>query len=122
MLTFVFGPVAKTTLHLSDERRMAGVLECERATIRWFLSVDATDLPPDVAQTKTTFRNLTIGVEEFEFSDGFTNLHSRSYEEIVTGRGFGLDDVRPSIEIVSALRQATLEIGGNQHPYVSRFT
>jgi UDP-N-acetyl-2-amino-2-deoxyglucuronate dehydrogenase len=121
MLTFVFGPVTKTTLHLSDERRMAGVLECERATVRWFLSVDATDLPPDVAQTKTTFRNLSIGGEEFEFSDGFTDLHTRSYEEIMTGRGFGLDDVRPSIEIVSDLRQATLEIGGNQHPYVSRF-
>ena len=122
MLTFVFGPVAKTTLHLVDERRMAGVLECERATVRWFLSVDANDLPHDVAEKQATFRNLSIGGEDFEFSDGFTDLHTRSYEEIVAGRGFGLNDVRPSIEIVSTLRQATLDPGGNQHPYVSRFT
>ena len=122
MLTFVFGPAAKTALHLSDERRMAGVLECERATIRWFLSVDATDLPRDVAQKQSTFRNLSIGGEEFEFSDGFTDLHTRSYEEIIAGRGFGLDDVRPSIEIVSELRQATLDLGGDHHPYVSRYS
>lgn len=122
MLTFVFGPATKTTLHLSDERRMAGVLECERATVRWFLSVDSADLPTELARNQTTFRNLSIGGEEFEFSDGFTDLHTRSYEEIVAGRGFGLDDVRPSIEIVSELRQATLDLGGNHHPYVSRYS
>ena len=122
MLTFVFGPATKTTLHLSDERRMAGVLECERATVRWFLSVDSADLPTELARNQTTFRNLSIGGEEFEFSDGFTDLHTRSYEEIMTGRGFGLDDVRPSIEIVSELRQATLDLGGNHHPYVSRYS
>lgn len=122
MLTFVFGPVAMNTLHLNGDRRMAGCLECERATVRWFLSVDATDLPLEVAKKQTTFRNLSIGGEDFEFSDGFTDLHTRSYEEILAGRGFGLDDVRQSIEIVSALRDASVQAIGTCHPYVSRFS
>ena len=122
MLTFVFGPVAKSTLHLTGGRRMAGCLECERATIRWFLSVDSADLPEKVANQQTTFRNLSISGEEFEFSDGFSDLHTRSYEEILAGRGFGLDDVRSSIEIVSALRNASVQADGTHHPYVSKFS
>ena len=122
MLTFVFGPVAKNTLHLTGDRRMAGLLECERATVRWFLSVDSADLPAELASKQSTFRSLSIGGDEFEFSDGFTDLHTRSYEEIVAERVFGLDDVRPSIEIVSALRNAPIELGGNQHPFVSRYS
>ena len=122
MLTFVFGPVAKSTLHLTGGRRMAGCLECERATIRWFLSVDSADLPEKVANKQTTFRNLSINGEDFEFSDGFTDLHTRSYEEIVAGRCFGLEDVRPSIEIVSALRNAAVQTDGTHHPYIGNFS
>ena len=122
MLAFVFGAVSKSVLHLSSDQRMAGLLECERATIRWFLSVDSTDLPHDVATERTTYRAINIGDEAFEFSDGFTDLHTRSYEEILAGRGFGLDEVRPSIEIVSALRNAPVEISANHHPFVSRYT
>ena len=80
--------------HLRDASRAAGYLMCGRASIRWFLSVDRNDLPPLIATDKTTYRSITIDDEQFEFSDGFTDLHTRSYEEIIAGRGFTLADVR----------------------------
>ncbi|MGX1106005.1 MULTISPECIES: Gfo/Idh/MocA family oxidoreductase [Bradyrhizobium] len=117
MLSFVFGSVKRNEAHLRQRERAAGFLECERADISWFLSVDSNDLPPDVQGKKTTFRSITVDGEEVEFSEGFTDLHTRSYQEILAGRGFGLDDVRASIDIVSAFRQAPLTTGHEwQHP------
>lgn len=106
MLSFVFGPAKRNEAHLREPERAAGFLECVRADVSWFLSVDRNDLPLDVQGKKTTFRSITVDGEEVEFSEGFTDLHTRSYEEIVAGRGFGLDEVRPSIEIVSTFRKA----------------
>ncbi|MEW6451014.1 MAG: Gfo/Idh/MocA family oxidoreductase [Pseudomonadota bacterium] len=121
MLAYVFGPASRNVVHLREPERAAGYLECGRARIRWFLSVDRNDLPKE-AGTKTTYRSITIDGEHFEFSEGFTDLHTRSYEEIVAGRGFGINEVRPSIEIVSKLRSQPIETRvGEQHPFVQRY-
>jgi UDP-N-acetyl-2-amino-2-deoxyglucuronate dehydrogenase len=107
MLIWIFGPVSGLEVHLSDARKMAGVLWLERATVRWFLSVDRSDLPPSsVRQGKPTYRTLTIDGEEFDFSGGFDDLHTAVYREILAGRGFGIDDARPSIQLVHDLRRA----------------
>jgi UDP-N-acetyl-2-amino-2-deoxyglucuronate dehydrogenase len=120
MLAYIFGPANVSVAHLRDPNRAAGFLDCGRASIRWFLSVDKGDLPP--GNGKTTHRSIVIDGEEIEFSDGFTDLHTRSYEEIVAGHGFGLDAVRPSIEIVSAFRTAPLQPrAGERHPFVDRY-
>lgn len=122
MLTHVFGPATRNVVHLREAERAAGYLECGRARIRWFLSVDRRDLPAEVAEKKTTYRSITLDGEEIEFSEGFTDLHTRSYEEILAGRGFRIDTVRPSIGIVSDFRGAAVELGcGEQHPFVQRF-
>ena len=108
--------------HYKDASRAAGFLTCGRASIRWFLSVDRNDLPPSVAGEKTTFRSLNIDEESVEFSDGFADLHTRSYEEILAGRGFSLSAVRPSVKIVSDFRSAPIELGrGERHPFVERY-
>jgi UDP-N-acetyl-2-amino-2-deoxyglucuronate dehydrogenase len=118
MLNFVFGNVTHNEAHLRDGNRAAGFLQCERADVSWFLSVDRNDLPEGVKEKKTTFRSITVDGNEVEFSDGFTDLHTRSYEEIIAGRGFGLSDVRPSIDIVSAFRSAPVIGGaGPVHPF-----
>jgi len=109
MLSYVFGPVNRNIAHLHDEKRAAGYLECGRAQIRWFLSVDCRDLPENVRSTRTTYRSMVLNGEEVEFSDGFTDLHIKSYEQILAGRGFGLHEVRPSIQIVSEFRSAPIE-------------
>jgi UDP-N-acetyl-2-amino-2-deoxyglucuronate dehydrogenase len=106
MLSFVFGPVARNIAHLREAERAAGFLECANADVSWFLSVDGNDLPAEVRGARTTFRSIAVDGEEVEFSEGFTDLHTRSYEEIMAGRGFGIDEVRASIDIVSAFRNA----------------
>lgn len=117
MLSFVFGSVNRNEAHLREPERAAGFLECTNADISWFLSVDRNDLPADVQGKKTTFRSITVDGGEVEFSDGFTDLHTRSYEEIMSGRGFGLDDVRASIDIVSTFRNAPITSGPRwRHP------
>ncbi len=122
MLSYVFGPPVMNVAHMREASRAAGYLMCGRAAVRWFLSVDRNDLPPDVARDKTTFRSLIIDEEQLEFSEGFTDLHTRSYEQILAGRGFGLDEVRPSINIVSDFRNAPLQLNrGERHPFVSRY-
>ena len=87
----------------------------------WFLSVDRNDLPENVKGKKTTFRSITVDDDEVEFSEGFTDLHTRSYEEILAGRSFGLDEVRSSVDIVSMFRNAPVS-GGNGliHPFAKK--
>ena len=122
MLSYVFGPARRNVVHLRERERAAGYLECGRARIRWFLSVDRGDIPEAVAGAKTTYRSVTLDGEEIEFSEGFGDLHTRSYEEILAGRGFGLEEVRPSVEIVSNFRSGAIEPqAGEQHPFVGRY-
>jgi UDP-N-acetyl-2-amino-2-deoxyglucuronate dehydrogenase len=122
MLGYIFGPVQSSVAHLREESRAAGFLSYEKADVRWFLSVDSNDLPDSVKGSKTTYRSLTIGDEEVEFSDGFTELHKESYREILAGRGFSIEDVRPCVEVAAALRTAPLVASGERHPFVSRYT
>ena len=121
MLGFVFGKVLANHAHLKTPERAAGFIECERADVSWFLSVDRNDLPESVQGKKTTYRSITVDAEEVEFSEGFTDLHTRSYEEVLAGRGFGLDAVRPSIEIVSTFRHQPLALhSGIVHPFARK--
>lgn len=118
MLQWVFGPLQENILHHRDPQRAAGFLAYERARVRWFLSVDAADLPKEVAERgQRTYRSLQIGGEEVEFSDGFTDLHTHVYQDILSGGGFGLEANRVAIETVAAIRTQT-PIGrkGDFHP------
>ncbi len=121
MLMWIFGDVKHHEVHLSDEKRMAGFLELEKANVRWFLSVDKNDLPPEAKEAnKVTFRSMSVDGQEFEFSDGFTDLHTVVYREILEGRGYGLDAARPAINLVYELRnaKATRINGGHSHPFL----
>jgi UDP-N-acetyl-2-amino-2-deoxyglucuronate dehydrogenase len=121
MLGFVFGPLQQQSAHIRDASRAAGVLSFERADVRWFLSVDAKDLPASTPPSKTTYRSITVDGDEVEFSEGFTDLHTRSYEAILAGHGYGLSDVRPCIEVVSAFRSKALTTSGERHPYADNY-
>lgn len=104
MLHFIFGSLEKNVLHYSDDMKASGYLEYEKARVRWFLSVDANDLPDSVVGKQTTFRTINCDGEELEFSGGFTDLHTVSYDEILAGRGYGIQDARHCVETVEHIR------------------
>lgn len=107
MLGWIFGGLRSSVVHRRHDDCAAGVLELERARVRWFLSVNAEHLPEaQRIRGQRTFRSITVDGAEVEFSDGFTDLHTVSYREILAGRGYGLLDARPSIEMVHAIRHA----------------
>jgi UDP-N-acetyl-2-amino-2-deoxyglucuronate dehydrogenase len=120
MLHFIFGGLLINQVHHAADTRAAGFLEYERARVRWFLSVDVDDVPPAQRQAgQRTYRSITVDGREIEFSGGFTDLHVRSYEEILAGRGFGLEENRTAIETVSAIRKASpLGPSGDYHPFL----
>lgn len=122
MLQWVFGDLASSHVHLYRADAAAGHLEYERARVRWFLSINGDHLPPEVAANgKRTYRSITVDGEALEFSDGFEDLHTASYEAILAGNGFTLEEARPSIEAVSAIRDAdVVGIKGDVHPLVNR--
>lgn len=118
MLLWIFGDVKSSAVHRNTHDRAAGYLELERARVKWFLSIDADVLPKSVTDTGArTYRALTIEDENFEFSGGFTELHDKSYAGVLAGNGFGLDAVRPAIELVHKIRHAELAgLDGSHHP------
>jgi UDP-N-acetyl-2-amino-2-deoxyglucuronate dehydrogenase len=121
MLSFVFGPLRTNIVHHRAEDSAAGYLEYEKARVRWVLSINRAHLPPQTPAGQTTYRSITVDGEEVEFSGGFTDLHTESYRSILAGQGFGLELVRPSIEVVSHIRTAPLEPGrGERHPDIGR--
>jgi UDP-N-acetyl-2-amino-2-deoxyglucuronate dehydrogenase len=121
MLHFIFGDLQSNLLHYADESRAAGYLEYENARVRWFLSINSDDLPNEVKGKQSTFRNIDISGEKLEFSEGFTDLHTVSYQEILAGRGYGLDDARHSVETVNVIRNAGLSpLNADVHPYVRK--
>jgi UDP-N-acetyl-2-amino-2-deoxyglucuronate dehydrogenase len=120
LLIWLFGRVVACEVHVRDARRMAGYLQLERARVSWFLSSDIADLPftPEPG-VKTTYRSITVDGSEIEFSEGFTDLHTRVYEDAIAGRGFGIDDSRPSIELSHRIRQAPpVPLPSHVHPTV----
>jgi UDP-N-acetyl-2-amino-2-deoxyglucuronate dehydrogenase len=105
MLIWIFGDVKSNEINEHNAETASGKLELERANVNWFLSIDANTLPDEVKKVgKRTFRSLTINDDEFEFSEGFTELHTRSYEEILKGNGFPIEEARKSIELVRQIR------------------
>jgi len=122
MLHFIFGKLQGNVVHYSDDTMAAGYLEYEKARVRWFLSVDYKYVPESAkAQGQRTFRSITVDGEDIEFSGGFTDLHTRSYEEILAGRGFGLEENRVAIETVSHIRNAApAGLTGDYHPFLKQ--
>lgn len=118
MLSWVFGAIKKNIVHLLSEDSAAGVLELEKANVRWFLSIDYTNIPEALKSAgKRTYRSLTMEGKEIEFSDGFTDLHTKSYQHILDGKGFGLKEARPSIQTVYEIRnQPIAPLQGDFHP------
>lgn len=118
MLAWVFGDVKKSTVHLLTADSASGVLELGKARVRWFLSIDYNNVPDDLkAKGKRTYRSLTMERREIEFSDGFTDLHTKSYQHILEGNGFGLKEARPSIQTVHDIRsQEIAPLQGDFHP------
>ena len=107
MLLWIFGAPIRQEVHLSTPEKAAGFMELPKARVRWFLSLDQDDLPKEALESKKrTYRCLTVDQKVFEFSDGFADLHTAVYRETLAGRGFGLDDSRPSIQIVHDIRHA----------------
>ena len=107
MLIWIFGGVKRNIVHLLEQDKAAGFLELEKARIRWYLSLDYNDIPDEIKkQNIRTFRSIIMNNEKFEFSDGFTDLHTRSYEAILNNKGFGLKEAKPSIETVFNIRNA----------------
>ena len=123
MLIWLFGDVVHHELHLSDPKKMGGFIELKKANVRWYLSVDRTDLPASaVEQGRPTYRSITIDGEEIEFSGGFTDLHTMVYQDILDGNGYGLEDARPSLNLVSSIRNMT-PVNASQeqmHPFTAR--
>ena len=121
MLIWLFGPVTASEVNIRDEWRTGGSLQLKHADVSWFMSADSADLPfPAAPGKKTTFRSITVDGQEVEFSEGFTDLHTRSYEEILAGRGFGIDDARPSIELAHRVREQSVTPGAVASRPVSR--
>jgi UDP-N-acetyl-2-amino-2-deoxyglucuronate dehydrogenase len=118
MLGWIFGDTAKIIVHVSRPDKAAGYLELENARVRWFLSIDYNDLPETVKQSgKRTFRSITVEGEEIEFSEGFGELHTTSYREILDGRGFGLSDARQSVITAFTIRNSNpVGLVGDYHP------
>jgi len=109
MLHFIFGSILHNEVHYRDAKTVAGYLEYERARVRWFLSIDARLLPKNAVDgEKMTYRSIAIAGEELEFSGGFTDLHTQSYEHILAGNGYGVEDNRTAIETVEVIRNAEI--------------
>ncbi|MCE9546970.1 MAG: Gfo/Idh/MocA family oxidoreductase [Planctomycetia bacterium] len=120
-LSWLFGKVERSEVHLLTDKRAAGALELAGARVRWFLSVDAGDLPKQRAEAgRGAYRSLTMDWQEIDFSVGFDNLHTRVYEETLAGRGFGIADARPSVELVHAIRHSTADTKPTleRHPFL----
>lgn len=120
LLLWLFGGVEGCRVYCAEPRRMAGFLELEKARVKWFLSVDASDLPYEAsAGVRSTYRSITIDDEEIEFTDGFTDLHTRVYADILAGRGCGIDEARPSINLAYRIRTTTVSpLDDMAHPFL----
>ncbi|KYC25261.1 MULTISPECIES: UDP-N-acetyl-2-amino-2-deoxy-D-glucuronate oxidase [Pseudomonas] len=122
MLHFIFGKLQRNVVHFVNEHKAAGYLEYENARVRWFLSIDANDLPDSVKGKKPTYRSITCDGAEIEFSEGFTDLHTVSYQSILDGKGYGIEDARHCVETVETIRTLALSrpTDNEGHPFLAR--
>jgi len=121
MLGWIFGKVESNTVHMLQKSKAAGYLELEHARVKWFLSIDYNDIPEkEKEKGKRTYRSITVDGQEIEFSEGFADLHTVTYREILKGNGFGIEDARQSIETVYNIRNATPSpLRGDYHPLIN---
>lgn len=119
MLSWIFGDVKENIIHLHEHDRAAGYLGFSRARVRWFLSINADTLPQNVKEEgKTTYRSMTLEGEEIEFSAGFTDLHNKSYEDILSGGGFRIKEAFTAIDIVHKIRNSKpIGLVNDYHPF-----
>lgn len=119
MLSWIFGSVKQNIVHVHTHDRAAGFLEFERARVRWFLSINSDTLPKEAKEKgKTTYRSMTLEGNEIEFSDGFTELHTLSYKDILSGGGFRIGEALPAIQMVHNIRNASpIGLQGEYHPF-----
>ena len=122
MLSWIFGDIKENVVHMLKGDKAAGYLELEKARVRWFLSIDYDDIPQDIKKNnQRTFRSITVDGKEIEFSGGFTDLHTISYEKILEGKGFGLETGRRSIQAVYNIRNSTpIGLKGDYHPIIKK--
>lgn len=122
MLHYIFGDLQDNQLHFAGDTKSAGYLEYENARVKWLLSIDAKDLPESVVGKQPTYRSITVDGNEIEFSGGFTDLHTVSYEQILAGNGFGLDAARHCIETVDFIRSSQAREAAPEcaHPVLSQ--
>lgn len=120
LLIWIFGAPEESQLHVASEQRMSGYIRLAHADVEWFLSIDPQDLPRDVQ--KSTFRQLEVNGERIEFSDGFTDLHTAAYQSIFAGKGSSLEDARPAVELVHALRTMPVTPPTKSlHPFATKY-
>ncbi len=121
LLLWLFGSAGEMHVYLADSERMSGSLDLDRAHVRWFLSINPGDLPFSMTPGgRSTYRSIAIDGQEVEFTEGFTDLHTRVYQETLAGRGFGIEDARPSIELVHRIRTAPTEKPKEDiHPFLT---
>jgi UDP-N-acetyl-2-amino-2-deoxyglucuronate dehydrogenase len=119
MLMWIFGGVKRNVVHLLEHDRASGFMELQKANVRWFLSINSDTLPDEAKNAgKRTYRLMTINGDSFEFSEGFTDLHTDSYQHILDGNGFGLDEAGASIKVVHEIRSAPKAgLSGDYHPF-----
>ncbi len=122
MLGWIFGDVLSNSLHLLQEDKASGLLQLKNANIRWYLSIDKNDLPIEAENNKvSTYRSIKVDGDEFEFSGGFTDLHTISYQNIVDGMGYGIEEARNSIEIAHLIRNQEITINpADSHPFLQK--
>ena len=119
MLLWIFGGVKHSEVHIAEDRKKAGYMELEKANVKWLLSLDKDDLPKEAGE-KPTYRSITVDGEEIEFSGGFTDLHTVTYKNILDGNGYGIEDVRPVINLLYDIRnsKATGVHGKHSHTLI----
>ena len=119
-MIWLFGSVHRSEVYLSERNRMSGAIELQNADVSWFLSIDKDDLPPEaLIDGRRTYRSITVNGEEIEFTNGFAELHTAVYERTIAGNGFGISTARPSIELVSRIRTAPINLKpSNPHPFL----
>jgi UDP-N-acetyl-2-amino-2-deoxyglucuronate dehydrogenase len=122
LLMWLFGDVQNSEVYYSDTSKIGGFLELKNANVKWFLSIDKNDLPrKTVEDKKQTFRSITVDGEEIQFSEGFTDLHTKVYERTLAGNGFGISEARPSIKLAYDIRTALIvPKTENMHPNIKK--
>ncbi len=120
MLGWIFGDALTSVVHLLNPNKASGMLQLKNANVRWYLSVDKNDLPISAIQNNMpTYRSITVDNDEIEFSGGFTDLHTESYNNIINNNGYGIADARNSIEIAHLIRNQKISSSStDKHPFL----